>query len=83
LRPVKQGDHLSFQNIWVIPGASAQIGETFQTADEREILEETGVRIRAREPIFTIDDIERDEAGRVRFHFVIVDLMADYISRNR
>ena len=55
-----------------------EIGETLQAAAEREILEETGVRIRAREPIYTFDEIDRDEAGRVRFHYVI----ADIISRN-
>ena len=75
MRPVKQGDDLSSQNI---RAASVEIGETLQAAAEREILEETGVRIRAREPIYTFDEIDRDEAGRVRFHYVI----ADIISRN-
>jgi ADP-ribose pyrophosphatase len=43
-------------------------------------MEETGVTIRAGEPIFTFDYIERDDAGRVRFHYVIVDVSAEYIS---
>jgi ADP-ribose pyrophosphatase len=30
--------------------------------------------------VYTFDVILRDEAGRVRFHYVIVDLMADYIN---
>jgi ADP-ribose pyrophosphatase len=38
------------------------------------------VTIRAGEPIFTFDYIERDDAGRVRFHYVIVDLSAEYLS---
>ena len=43
---------------------------------EREILEETGIRIAAGEPVYVFDMIERDETGTVRFHYVIVDLAA-------
>jgi 8-oxo-dGTP diphosphatase len=66
--------------MWSIPGGSLELGETLQRATEREIREETGLTIKAREPVFTFDVIDRDENGRVRFHYVIVDLMADYIS---
>jgi len=65
--------------LWAIPGGSMELGETLQAAAEREILEETGISIRAREPVYTFDVIERDDAGHVRFHYVIVDLIADYI----
>jgi ADP-ribose pyrophosphatase len=66
------------EGYWAIPGGSVQIGETLQQAAEREILEETGVAIRAGEPVFTFDVIEKDARGRVRFHYVIVDLAAEY-----
>ena len=56
-----------------------EIGETLQEAAEREILEETGIQIRASKPIYTFDVIDRDAAGKVRFHYVIVDLAADYV----
>ncbi len=68
------------QEKWAIPGGRVELGETFQEAAEREIKEETGIIIRAGEPVFTFDVIDRDDAERVRFHYVIVDLAADYIS---
>jgi 8-oxo-dGTP diphosphatase len=68
------------ENLWSIPGGSVELGETLQEATEREIMEEAGITIRAREPVYTFDVLERDNKGNVRFHYVIVDLAADYIS---
>jgi ADP-ribose pyrophosphatase len=66
--------------LWAIPGGRQRLGETLQQAAEREILEETGVTIRATVPVYTCEHIERDDLGALRYHYVIVDLAADYLS---
>ncbi|HSO18331.1 MAG TPA: NUDIX hydrolase, partial [Desulfosarcina sp.] len=75
---VRRGNSPS-RGFWAIPGGGVRLGESLQAAAEREVLEETGVVIRAGQPVFAFDTIRRDADGRVRYHYVIVDLAADYV----
>ena len=68
------------EGLWAIPGGRVELGETLKEAVEREVREETQVAIRPRHPVYTFEVIERDNDGRIRFHYVIVDLIADYVS---
>nr|WP_320016029.1 NUDIX hydrolase [uncultured Desulfobacter sp.] len=76
---VKRGNPPA-RGVWAIPGGSVELGETLQKAAEREIFEETGIVIKAGEPIFSFEYIHRDDKDRVRFHYYIVDLAASYLS---
>jgi ADP-ribose pyrophosphatase len=68
------------EDLWAIPGGKVKLGESLQQAAEREIKEETSVTIRAGEPVYTFDLVARDADDRIRFHYVIVDLVADYVA---
>ena len=68
------------KDLWAIPGGMLELGETMQEGAEREIFEETNIRIKAGKPIFTFDLLEHDQEGRVYFHFLIVDLEAEYLA---
>jgi len=69
-----------YEGQWAVPGGRVMLGESLAAAAEREVREETGVWIRAGEPVYTFEHIERDEAGEVKFHYVVVDLEGEYLS---
>jgi ADP-ribose pyrophosphatase YjhB (NUDIX family) len=58
---------------WSLPGGLLEVGETTAEGVVREIFEETGVRVRPVEIVATLDRIVPDDAGRVRYHYVLVE----------
>ena len=67
------------EGVWALPGGSVELGETMAEACEREVLEETGLVVRAGRMVHSFDAIVRDDDGRVRFHYVIVDFECEYL----
>lgn len=67
------------RGLWAVPGGAVEEGETLAEAAEREVREETGVIVKAREPVHAFDAISRGADGEVEHHYVVVDLLADYV----
>jgi ADP-ribose pyrophosphatase YjhB (NUDIX family) len=69
-RPPQQGS-------WSIPGGAVELGESLTEAVEREVREECGLEARAVELIEVFERIIRDEAGRVEYHYVLMDYLCE------
>jgi 8-oxo-dGTP diphosphatase len=66
--------------LWAFPGGTLKLGETLQECAAREMLEETGITIKVDAYAYVFDYFERDDKGKLKFHFVVVDFAAEYVS---
>lgn len=60
---------------WSVPGGVVELGENVIQTVIREVKEETGLDVAEPEHIDVVDQITRDEGGRIKYHFVIIDYL--------
>jgi ADP-ribose pyrophosphatase YjhB (NUDIX family) len=72
---VKRGNEPA-KGAWSIPGGKVEIGETIHDAVKREIREETGLDIEVGQRLRILQRIFRDDSGRVKYHYVLIDYRA-------
>jgi 8-oxo-dGTP diphosphatase len=67
--------HPPLQAQWSIPGGVLEVGELVHHAAAREAREETGLIVEPGELLGVYDRVLRDSAGRVQYHYVLVDFL--------
>ena len=67
---------------WGLPGGLIDVGERLAKGAAREVMEECGVAVEIRELVGVFEPIIRDDADRVRYHYVVVDYWGRYLSGN-
>ncbi len=68
------------KGLWSVPGGIVELGEKIRDAATREAREETGLDVEIIGDLGVVDKIVLDDAGRVKYHFAIVDYLAEPIS---
>lgn len=63
---------------WTIPGGAVKLGEAIRQAAAREVREECGIEIEAGPVVEVLDTIVPDEEERIKFHYILIDLLAEY-----
>jgi len=64
---------------WSIPGGHLDLGEKVEAAAEREGFEETGFKVKVTKLAGIIDKIMYDEAGKIEYHYVLLNYFVDQI----
>ncbi len=64
--------------LWGFPGGHVEPGETALAAAARELAEETSVVATPMRYLTNLDIIIRDDAGALRFHFLLAAVLCHY-----
>ena len=65
---------------WSLPGGAQRLGETIAEAARREVKEEAGLEVVLGDVVATADLIERDGQDRIRYHYTLIDFVAEATS---
>jgi 8-oxo-dGTP diphosphatase len=64
---------------WSIPGGVVELGERLKVAVVRETKEETGLDVEVLDLVGVVDQIDLDDTGKVKYHFVIIDFQVKVV----
>ena len=66
-------------NLWGFPGGKIELGETIEEAAERELLEETSIKGKAKK-IFSAHSFIDKNNESIDHHFVILSVICEWVS---
>lgn len=69
---VERGGH-PLKGYWSLPGGLVETGESLDQAVRREVLEETGLRVKPMEMFGVFERVMKDARGRTEYHYLLVD----------
>jgi 8-oxo-dGTP diphosphatase len=64
---------------WSLPGGLVETGELLARAIEREVLEETGLKVKVVSMFEIFERIMRDRSGDPEYHYVLVDYVCKVV----
>jgi 8-oxo-dGTP diphosphatase len=67
---------------WAIPGGLVELGENLEAAIIRETKEEVCLDVENPQLIDVVDNIDLDEQGKVKYHYIIIDYLVHVKSGN-
>lgn len=71
---IKRGNEPS-KGKWTIPGGLVELGESLEAAVIRETKEEVCLDVENPCLIGVVDNVDFDEQGKVKYHYVIIDYL--------
>ncbi len=71
---IKRGNEPS-KGKWTIPGGLVELAESPEQAVTREAQEETGLIVDNPTLIDVVSNVDLDEKGKVKYHYVIIDYL--------
>jgi 8-oxo-dGTP diphosphatase len=71
---IKRGNEPS-KGKWTVPGGLVELAESPEAAVVREGIEETGLEVENPDLIDVVSNVDLDEQGKVKYHYVIIDYL--------